>query len=169
MRGGCPFPRCPGVPVSTHCPLDQLLGCRQCCSCQGEQSCSLELQPWKAAGCGGELRGTLGPVGSMGMDGVQFTWGSCSLYCCSQHPSCHSISLTDSLCRGGLGGEEFSRNPLKAGTALPGEQRWECRGAAGSSALWEPCFSLCSSSRGCWADCINFSSEWSLMCAADYS
>lgn len=60
VRGGCPFPRCPGVPVSTHCPLDQLLGCRQCCSCQGKQSYKLELQQWKQAqavmGSSGGLR-----------------------------------------------------------------------------------------------------------------
>lgn len=49
VRGGCPFPRCPGVPVSTHCPLDQLLGCSQCCSCQGKQGCNLELQQGKKA------------------------------------------------------------------------------------------------------------------------
>lgn len=47
VRGGCPFPRCRGVPVSTHCPLDQLLGCSQCCSCRGKQGCNLELQQGK--------------------------------------------------------------------------------------------------------------------------
>lgn len=66
VRGVCPFPRCPGVPVSTLCPLDQLLGCIQCCSCQGRQSCTLELQQWKGAQAVLGSSGHFGPCGKHG-------------------------------------------------------------------------------------------------------
>lgn len=53
------------------------------------------------------------------------------------------ITFTDRLCKGRLGEEkEFSRNPLKARTALQSGVG-STGGATGSQGVWEPWFSLC--------------------------
>lgn len=53
------------------------------------------------------------------------------------------IAFADGLCKGGLGEEkEFSRNPLKARTALRSGVG-SAEGTTGSQGMWEPWFFLC--------------------------
>lgn len=78
------------------------------------------------------------------------------------------ITFTDRLWRGGLGEEkEFNGNPLKTRTALQ-SGAGRAGAATGSQSACEPWFPLCTfNCKSVGQLCVNFSFEWSLMCASD--
>lgn len=105
LRGACPFPRCPGVPVSTHCPLDQLLNAVRAAPVRMSRAGTCTAAVEVSTGCGGELGGTLG---STGKDEVP-SLGACVplallLFPASQPSFWPCISLADGLGRNSSAG-----------------------------------------------------------------
>ena len=90
QREVVPFQGVLGYPCPTHCPLDQLLGCSQCCSCHGICRAVIWSESKRRLWWGAQRH--FGPHG-WGRVKRSFHLGHFCfllLHWCSQHPGCRS-------------------------------------------------------------------------------